>query len=375
MAHQASVRTPDFLRIGVNSRFILEKGTGVPNYIISLFKKCLETDRRNEYVFLQPHDSRTLGQTLTAPTRPGMAGAALFDSLRVRKLIKAANVNVFHAPAHILPLGRISGVKYVLTIHDLATRVLPEQYGLLHRWYYRIQLPRSLRLADAIIADSHSTKNDIMRFYRIPENRIHVVHLGVADYIQQAMQNPGKRLIAEKYFFSVATHPKRKNVLGTLTAFAAIAGRSDVKFVIAGVIGEQQRQELLAHAAQLGLTERIVLFGYADDQQLVNLYRFAECLTYASFYEGFGFPVVEAMACGCPVITSRISSMPEIVPDTDWLVDPYNTPEITRKMEKILALSPSDRQQLISRNQQHAKSFTWERAARQTINVFEQVTR
>ena len=115
-----------------------------------------------------PHAGRDASGAHTA----GLLGAAWFDCLRVQRLIRRANLDVFHGPSHFLPLRKFAGIKYVVTVHDLAFRVMPEQYDWKHRWYFGWQLARSLKMADAIAADSHNTKKDIIRFYGIPEERI-----------------------------------------------------------------------------------------------------------------------------------------------------------------------------------------------------------
>jgi glycosyltransferase involved in cell wall biosynthesis len=230
-------------------------------------------------------------------------------------------------------------------------------------------------MADAIAADSHNTKKDIIRFYGIPEERIRVVQLGVAEQFLQAAGSPAERLIPHRYFFSVTTHPTRKNVLGVLKAFATFAAQSQVKYVIAGVINEQQRQELFACADRLGVRDKVVLFGYADDNQLTNLYRNAEFLAYPSFYEGFGLPVVEAMACGCPVIVSNASSLPELMPDGEWLVDPYNPADMAARMQHMLALPSDQRHGIIEKNQKHARNFMWDKTAYGMIKIFEELGR
>jgi len=352
---------------------ILEKGTGVPNYVAHLYRKCLEVDPADQYVFFQPNQSRMLGVTQVARTPRGLLGAAWFDCLRVQRLIRRANLDVFHGPSHFLPLRKFAGVKYVVTIHDLSFRIMPEQYDWKHRWYFGWQLARSLKMADAVVAVSQNTRKDLVRFYNLPEERIQVVYHGVAEHFLRATGVLGERLIGDKYFFSVTTHPTRKNVLGALKAFAMFAGQSRLKYVIAGVIGEQQRQEFFASADRLGVRDKVALFGYADDNQLVNLYRNAEFLIYPSFYEGFGFPVVEAMACGCPVIASNTSSLPELMPDKEWLVDPCNPADMAGKMQRLLALSPDRRQAVIEKNQNHARNFNWDKAAREMIAIFAQL--
>jgi glycosyltransferase involved in cell wall biosynthesis len=352
---------------------ILEKGTGVPNYVAHLYRKCLEIDPTNQYVFFQPNASRTLGVTQVARTPRGLLGAAWFDCLRVKRLIRQGQVDVYHGPSHFLPLQKCVGVKYVVTIHDLTFRIMPEQYDWKHRWYFGWQLARSLKMADAVVAVSQNTKRDLVRFYNLPEERIQVVYHGVAEHFLRAAGAPGEPLIGDKYFFSVTTHPTRKNVLGAMKAFAMFAGQSRLKYVVAGVISEPQRQELFAAADRLGIRDKVVLFGYADDDQLVNLYRNAEFLIYPSFYEGFGFPVVEAMACGCPVIASNASSLPELMPDEEWLVDPYQPADMAGKMQRMLALPPDRRLELMEKNKKHALGFTWEKTAGRMIEIFTQL--
>ncbi len=367
----ATVSALSILKIAVNSRMLLEQGTGVPNYIACLYEACLRLDSANQYIFFQPGRSRVLGETVVAGAPPGLAGAAWFDSFQTQRLIRQTRPDIFHAPSHIMPLRKLPGVKYVVTIHDLAFLVLPGHYDWKHRVYYGWQVARSARMADRIVADSLHTKNDIIRFYRIPAERIEVVHLAVAEHYFQAGQSPLPRLVAEKYFLAVTTHPKRKNVVGALRAFATFASRSDVIFVVAGPMNEGSRREFLSLAERLGVGNRVRLWGYADGPQMAALYQHAEFTIYPSFYEGFGMPAAEAMACRCPVITSNVSSLPEVMPDGEWLVNPYDIGDMADKMQRMLALTPEARRQIGEKNRQHAQQFTWEKAARQMLEIFD----
>lgn len=350
---------------------LLEKGTGVPNYIACLYEACLKLDSANQYIFFQPNRSRTLGETLVAGTPPNLAGAAWFDTIQTHQLLRASRPDIFHSPSHVLPLRKLRGVKQIVTIHDLAFLVFPEHYDWKHRLYYGWQVARSARLADCIVADSHSTKRDIIRFYGIPPERIQVVYLAVAEHYFQAPETQGPRPLAEKYILGVTTHPKRKNVLGALQAFATFAAKTDVIYVVAGPMAEPHQREFMTLANRLGVGNRVRLWGYADGPQMAALYQNAEFTLYPSFYEGFGMPAAEAMACRCPVITSNNSSMPEVMPDGDWLVDPHDIGDMADRMQRMLALSPEARRLIGEKNQQHARLFTWEKAARQMIGIFE----
>ena len=159
-------------------------------------------------------------------------------------------------------------------------------------------------------------------------------------------------------------------MLGALKAFALFARHSDVQYVVVGLMGEPQRQELLALAGELCIRDKVSLFGYADDSQLVSLYQNAEFTLYPSFYEGFGLPVVEAMACGCPVIAANTSSLPEIMPDGEWLVDPHDIADIAARMQRMLSLAPEARRLISEKNQRRAREFTWEKAAVRMREIF-----
>ncbi len=348
----------------------LEKGTGVPNYVAQIYQACLKLDAANQYVFFQPSRSRTIGDTQVLAAPAGLAGAAWFDCVRVRKLIRENRPAIFHGPSHILPFFKQRGVRYVVTVHDLSFLVLPDQYDWKHRWYYGWRVKASVKMADVVVADSHNTRRDVIRFYKVAPEKIQVVHLGVAEPFFRAAQARLPRVVPEKYFLSITTHPRRKNILGALRAFATFAAKAEVRYVVAGLMGETQRQELLDLAGRLGVRDKVTLFGYADDDQLVSLYQNAEFTLYPSFYEGFGLPVVEAMACGCPVIAADNSSLPEIVPDKQWLVNPHDIPAMAESMQRMLALPPAHREELAGKNRDHAKNFTWDKAARKMIGIF-----
>jgi glycosyltransferase involved in cell wall biosynthesis len=206
--------------------------------------------------------------------------------------------------------------------------------------------------------------------FRVPEDRVHVTRLGVADHFLNGVA-PGTRLCSNPYFLSVTTHPKRKNIHGAMRAFGLVAAQyPTLMYVLSGVIDEQHKRELLRIAHQTGIADRIVFFGYASTDDLTDLYSHAVSLVYPSFYEGFGLPVLEAMACGCPVICSNISSLPEIMPDRRWLANPTDDQDIAATMTRILALTPDERTVMIRTNVDRARQYTWEVTTRETMRVF-----
>jgi alpha-1,3-rhamnosyl/mannosyltransferase len=236
--------------------------------------------------------------------------------------------------------------------------------------YYGMVVGHSLKQADAIVADSQSTRDDIVRFYGIAPQNITVVPLGVDAIFRQPRSAP--RLFKERYFLSLMTHQKRKNIDGVLAAIANTPELRNIHYVIAGAMSQEYFDQIGAKVVALGLQNCVHLYGYAKKEDLVNLYQNAEFFIYPSFYEGFGLPVLEAMSCGCPVITSNNSSLREIVPNPSWLVDPLDAASMGTAMRRLLSLSHEARCQQVADGQQFASTFTWERCARSMIDVFHQ---
>lgn len=356
------------MKIGINSRLYQNSETGIPYFIKCLYTTLLERHKEIEYVFLQTNIKKTLGLTKIYSASNTGLGSFLFDGLFANQLASKEGVNIFHGPSNVLPLFKKSGIKYVVTVHDLSFLIFPEQYSRIFNLYYRFVIKRTLKNADIIVADSYSTKNDIKRFYKIPEDKIKVVHLGINEKYLNASKT--SRLVQEKYFFSMSTHPRRKNILAVLDAMIKESPLRECKYVIAGLIPDEQLRELKERIQELHLEENVILFGYASEEQLISLYQNAEFFIYPSFYEGFGFPVLEAMALHCPVIVSNTSSLTEIVPDQKWSVNPNDVEEIAEKMISLLDLSLESRDNLIQKNYSFTKNFSWEKTAQKYYEIF-----
>lgn len=355
--------------IGVNSRIYQEENTGIPNFIENLYSNILKLDKSNKYLFFQTSAKKRLGLTRFFPLQSGNVQAFLFDNFFSNKIIKQEKINIFHGPAHILPFFKIKKVKYVLTVHDLAFLAVPKYYPFFFSQYYKYFMQRSLNNADIIIADSRNTKKDIIKFYGIDPQKIKVIYLGVDNFYLNSGR-ASERLIKNKYIFSITTHPKRKNTISLINIFAKKAKLSTYKLLIAGQLSKDQQLRLQQLINRLGLENQIILFGFASRSQLKNLYQNAEFFIYPSVYEGFGLPVLEAMACRCPVITSSNSCLPELTADTQWLVNPYNSDDIASKMLRMLVLSNYERKRMVDKAYYRAKKFTWKKTAEAYIKIF-----
>jgi glycosyltransferase involved in cell wall biosynthesis len=286
--------------------------------------------------------------------------------------------DVLFIPAHVLPLGAplVRRMRTVVTIHDLGYLQYPEAHTTAQRLYLRLSTVWSARAASHLIAVSEATRNDLVRLAKVSPARVTVVHHGVADRFRQPVVDLGRaRKIAggsEPYFLYVGTVQPRKNLERVIEAFADASaqltdqGRTPV-LVIAGKRGWLSEQ-IAQRAAALGIADRVRFVGYVADEDLPALYRASLAFVFPSLYEGFGMPVLEAMACGAPVLTSNSSSLPEVAGDAALLVDPHDTRAIAAGMVR-LARDEVLRQELRQRGYRRAAQFTWDRCAEETLRV------
>ena len=361
------------MKIGVNSRIFQNGETGIPYFIRHLYTKLAEIDKANEYYFFQTNNQKILGKTKIISAQNNILRNALFDNIMVDRLIVENKIDVFHGPAHIIPIKRRRHTKYVVTIHDLSFLVFPEHYSCIFTLYYRDAVRQSLKNADVIVADSVSTKNDIIYFYNVDKLKIKVIQPGVSLYFLENENEGSTRLIRDAYCFSLTTHPKRKNIYSVLEVLARSKKLQGLKYVIAGLIPDEFAKELKKDIIRLRLTETVILFGYSTEEQLRNLYRHADFFIYPSFYEGFGFPILESMLCQTPVIAAGTSSMREIMPIAKWCINPNDLEDIQNKMEMMMDISQEEKYELIAINLNFAKKFRWLETASKYLELYEEL--
>ena len=224
-----------------------------------------------------------------------------------------------HAPTPVTPFWKKPKCKLIITVHDLTPLIFPQYHNWRRRIFFGLFLKHTISISDAIIVDSQSTKKDVATFFSTPENKLNVVHLASNMKAKHA-QLPSKYGIEGDYLLYVGTVEPRKNLLRLIEAFNQLDQK--LKLVIVGVSGWDNK------AVYKTKNPNIIFTGYVPEEDLPVFYCNAKLFVYPSLYEGFGFPILEAMNCGCPVITSNISSMPEVAGDAALLVDPCNVGEI-----------------------------------------------
>lgn len=287
------------------------------------------------------------------------------------------DVDLYHATDFVLPpLSR--NTKSIVTVHDLSFELVPETSSPPLRKFLKRVVPESIRRSDRVIADSFSTKNDLISLYGIPAEKINVVWSGVnlpdhfkdQDEIDRIRKKYG--LPTAPYILSVGTVQPRKNYKRLVQALAQLRQKGiQTHLAIAGSKG-WLNDDFFQSIDNYGMQNYVHLLGFVDDGDLNTLYQGALCTAFISLYEGFGFPVLESMANKTPVITSNISSLPEVAGDAAILVDPNNIDEIIVAIENVIS-DASLRQTLVSKGLKQAKKFSWIQSAKQLHETYLQV--
>jgi glycosyltransferase involved in cell wall biosynthesis len=278
---------------------------------------------------------------------------------------------IYHATEHLLPrLNRRS----VLTVHDLIFERYPQHHTWKNRFFLKLGMPLFVRAADAIIAVSRHTKRDIIELYGAPAQKIHVIYEGIDERFSpvdaagvEAVRQ--KYTIERPYLLMVGTLEPRKNHVAALHALARLkADGFPHCLVIAGGHG-WLFDPIQSLVGELQLTPDVIFTGRVPDEDLPALYSGADSFLMPSLYEGFGFPVLEAMACGTPVVCSNVSSLPEVAGDAALLVDPEDEDALAQAVGRVLA-DPEMSAQLRSRGEEQAARFRWIDCAEATVALY-----
>jgi len=288
-----------------------------------------------------------------------------------------------HLPNHHLGrVGYLLKKPFIITVHDLIRYFDAQGYG---PFIYRPNMKDKLLLkmdyegakrAARIIVPSHRTKLDLVKFLGVPEEKVRVIYHGVDEVFKPS---PGWRPCEEPYILYVGSEHPRKNLTTLLRAFSEakreVPELRDLKFVKVGSAGGREarfREETLKVIESCGISNDVIFVDWASPKRLACLYSEAEVFAFPSLYEGFGWPPLEAMACGCPVISSNAACMPEILGDAAIYAPPKNTKAWKQALINVLT-DDSLRKKLIVKGLERARFFTWDRAAKQTLDLYKEV--
>jgi glycosyltransferase involved in cell wall biosynthesis len=363
--------------VGIDARPFSYRLTGIGFYLKHLLDELQGLDTGNQYYLIS---NATIDYEIRNPKWCKIEGgfrtklASPFWAQLVAPLIALEKgIDLFWGPRHQLPIFLPQRVKTVLTVHDIVHRLYPKTMALPNllseRLFFRLSLSRS----DAIVVDSESTASDIRRLHRVNAKKINTIHPGIPWLPGKAAHGASPNLcLPPRYFLFVGTLDPRKNLERLLDAYRTLGPeKHGVHLVIVGDEG-WKNQSVRKRIKAEKLNGHIRLTGYVPREDLESLYRKALCLIFPSLYEGFGFPILEAMACGTPVITSNTSSMPEVAGNAALLVDPHDVSALVAAMNKIVK-NEDLRKDLSAMGVERARHFSWGRCAEETLKVFEKV--
>jgi glycosyltransferase involved in cell wall biosynthesis len=374
------------MRVGISTSVIQRGKTGIAQYVFALTRALAVQGAGHEFVlFVLEEDVPLfayLGTSMLIVSVPEKFRPAikniLWHQTRLPKLARLLELDVLHVPSYRRLLCR-RPCALVATIHDLAPFHVINKYDWKRMFYGRVVVRRLARRQDRVIAISQNTAQDIETFFRLPEGRVTVVHNGLEhDRFfpgSQAQARSGvaqKHGLHERYFLYVARleHPG-KNHARLISAFNQFktTSRSSWQLVLGG--SDWHGAEVIHAAIKASpFASDIHVLGFVDNTDLPNLYRAAGAFVYPSLYEGFGLPPIEAMACGCPVISSGCGSLGEVVGNAAAIVDPESVDSIASALA-ALAGDPALREQFRTLGLTQAQLFNWNKTAAETLAVYQ----
>ncbi len=375
------------MRIGVDIRSLAEaQPGGVTGYTRDILRHLLKIDQKNEYVLFSNSWARPKFkitgenvQTVVArwPNKLFNSSLALLNQPKLDKMVKP--IDLFFVP-NLNFVSFSENCPVVMTFHDLSFELYPEFLSRKRRLWHKCVAPKRLaRQAQRIVAVSESTKNDLIDLYGLNSDKIDVVYSGVSDEWadaisgQEVEQAKESLEINQPYILSVSFLEPRKNIAALLRAFDQLKSRFHTPHQLI-IVGHTSWDQKNLESIQKGLDHKdsIRFVGYLDVKQKNALLKGAEVFVYPSVYEGFGFPPLESILAGTPVIASAASSLPEVLGESAIYVQPYNVSELTQALSSLIN-EPELKAKLLNKRDLLKSKYSWEKAARETLKVFEKV--
>jgi glycosyltransferase involved in cell wall biosynthesis len=370
-------------RIGLDATALPPQPAGAGNYTINLIRSLAVLDTDFEFTIfsyqsgselIKTDNNMSLNWVILPDKSPPRR--LVWEQTGLPGLVQKTALDLLHSPHYTRPVAL--GCASVVTFHDMTFFLYPRYHTLFKRLYFPFAMRNSARSADALIAVSENTKKDILQHLNVPDSKIHVVYHGVDErfsplYDKEQLNSISlKYNLPEDFILYVGVVEPRKNLIALLNAFRNLnKTNKNLRLVIVGQTGWGYDKVMeLVETPELKGT--VLLTGYIPPDELPAIYNLAKIFVYPSIYEGFGLPVLEALACGTPTITTSVSALPEIIGDAGVLVPPDNDQALLDAMQTLLE-NDSEQNRLSKKGVQRAAFFTWERAARETCKVYQQV--
>lgn len=369
------------MKIGVDGRAAKwYRGTGIGTYTYQLINSLNKIDSINDYlVFLPENTALELGDNFEIQSVKANSDSNFWDEVKVENNFYNKNLDIYHVPQNGVGLSNNLECHKTITLHDIIPLRMPEtvSYNYLH--IFNTEIPKILDNCDGIITVSEFSKQDIAKGFNFPLDKIFVTHLAAEDIYRPLDKKMCKEIIKKEYGINedfilyVGGFSPRKNIIGLIEAYSLLPEnrRKNLKLIITGKKGISY-EIYKTRAIKLKVEKDVIFTDFIPLEKLPIFYNASSLLAYPSFYEGFGLPPLEAMACGTPVIASNVTSLPEICGDSALLIDPHNINELSYSIEKILS-DKSLREKLISKGLNKSSSYSWNITAKGTVEAYKKI--
>ncbi|MCX7883666.1 MAG: glycosyltransferase family 4 protein [Caloramator sp.] len=355
-------------------------GTGIGTYTQQVLKYILSFDSSNQYHLYwcgtnYKELSNSSNVTISIASKKHHR---FFEEYFIPENIKNKSIDIYHVPQNGIGLPHKKSCLYISTIHDLIPYIMPETVGRGYLKRFISQMPEIIQNSDTIITVSEFSKNDIIRIFDVPEDKIKVTYLAADSFFKPIEKNIAKEFVKSNYnidsdyILYLGGFSPRKNVKSLIVAYSRIYKdiKDDIKLVILGP-SKDDHSYLIELCTSLGVRDRVIFTGFVPYEHLPYFYNASTVFVYPSLYEGFGLPPLEAMSCKIPVITSNVSSIPEVTGDGALLINPFDTEDLKCALEKMLQ-DEKLRYEIAEKGYIRSREFSWTKTAANTLNIYEE---
>lgn len=363
------------MKIAIDIRDAGKEKTGKGWYTYNLVHELLKLDKNNQYILYTNSKKNPFPEAENAQLRCIGETSARWH-FQVLKDLRANPVDLFFAPtSYIIPAFAPKSLKVIITVHDLVAFLFPATHSMKATIIERLTLEKALKKARKVLVVSENTQKDLLERFDYPEQNIHETPCAPSDFYREPvdeaeLQKAKEKLkLPDKFILAVGTLEPRKNFTTLIKGFVTFKKRHpDFKLVIVGKKG-WKFQQIEKTLEEYNMKDEVIFPGYVKGEDLHKIYKLAHAFVFPSLYEGFGIPPLEAMASGCPVVSSNVASLPEVVGDAGLLIDPKNSYKMAEAVADLID-HDTVRNTMIERGYKQAEKFTWQKSAQTALEVF-----
>ncbi|SHI44113.1 Glycosyltransferase involved in cell wall bisynthesis [Clostridium amylolyticum] len=371
------------MKIGIDGRAAhWYRGTGIGTYTYQLINSLNTIDPINNYLILEPDNSDKIipfKKNFSISNINANSNNSFWDKMNIPNIINNVDMDIYHVPQNGVGLPKDLICHKVITLHDIIPLKLPDTVGDRYLKIFNDEMEGIVNSCDGIITVSAYSQRDISKEFNYPMEKIYVTHLAAEDIYRPMDKKYCKKIIEEYYgvkedfILYVGGFSPRKNIIGLIEAFSELINKKhdNLKLVITGKHGKSY-DIYINRTIELGIESSVLFPGFIPLNHMPIMYNAALCLAYPSFYEGFGLPPLECMACGTPVISSNTTSLPEVLGDSALLINPQDIDELYQALVRLIEDSDLQRE-LINKGLERSFEFNWNKTALSTLSAYSSI--